>query len=152
MPLVRKLKEEWHPVEANDTAKYPNGFNVGDTIVITDPAILLKTRTVILVDEKTGKDIPYSTSLDCQYCNFTTSELEEYTKHLQSHVEQQKPKEEPTATEQVTHGEFKTVTEAQVAKIYSCKQCDFTAEKVIQLAQHVRNSHPSNVYTPPKPK
>lgn len=133
MPLVRKLREDWMPVEALDKTKYPDGFNVGDTIVISDPKVLLKNKTVILVDEKTFKDIPYSNILECQYCNFVTEYLAEFTAHLQTHLVQQ-------ATPKLT-----TIkpTESEPAKVYKCKNCDFTTEKVIQLAQHARTDCPA---------
>lgn len=146
MPLVRKLDTDWNPIEANDKTKYPNGFNVGDTIVITDPGVLLKNRSVILVNEETGEDIPFSTSLDCQFCAFSTSKLKEYTKHLGIHVQRIEN------TKEVIKDEVDEIAKIlDEPKTYSCKQCDFTTQKVIQLAQHARLSHPSNVYVPSKP-
>lgn len=145
MPLVRKLKDDWNPVEANDRIKYPGGFKIGDTIYISDPTWLIKSGAAVLVDEQTGFDIPLNKNMPCPICAFTTQVLTDLQNHLLIH--QQKPVqsqeirvEEDTIGDVVIEPKLSTTLNAESKKYY-CKKCIFSTDQVIKLAQHARSTH-----------
>lgn len=125
MPLVKKVKGDWNPAEAR---YIPGGLKVGDTIVITDPRDLLKAGVVVLVDEKTGKEISSVADLICPVCQFVTQDLVTYQNHIAIHTKEGIKKEEPPVI-------------VKSAKIFKCKKCGFETDKPILLAVHTRKEH-----------
>lgn len=157
MPLVKKVKEDWNPVEGLDKFKYPNGFNIGDTLYISDPAWLIKTGAAILVDEVTGEEIPFNSDISCPVCVFKTDTVEQLQKHLFTH--QAKPKIEvniPEGNVNLAEGvkkEEEIITDETEELVkeemkYHCKKCTFGTNDRLEIARHVRLTHPSDIYIP----
>jgi len=137
MPLLRKILDAWNPVEANTPEwQAKGGFKIGDVIYISDHKWLVQSGAAILVDEETGEDTSLTGEFNCPICTFAGKELEELTIHLETH---QKKTTIPTIAK-----------ENVPVKEYKCKKCDFVTGKVIEIAQHARLQHPSQVYVPPK--
>lgn len=85
MGLLKKIDPNWQPAEGNDYNKFPNGFNVGDVIDISDFRTLVQSGAAILVDEG-GVEQPLPGQVfACPICYKGLRTLADFVAHVDEH-------------------------------------------------------------------